>query len=187
MNILETLLADDNKGALDEIARNFNLNEEQTRAAMKELVPPLTRGLNKNTSNQAGLDDLLDALEKGSHGSYIDQPDKLSKSETVEDGNDILGHIFGNKEVSRTVAKTASERSGLSSTLLKKMLPIIASLAMGALSKGLLGGQSRRGNNRAASGGLLGTLLRFRWRWLDLGRHPEYGCQGNATIRAMLR
>lgn len=159
MNLVELLLGDDNKQAISELSRNFDLNEDQTRSAVKELIPALTRGMQKNTNDKPGLDDLLDALESGKHGNYIDKPTSLGQDTTRNDGNDILGHIFGNKKVSRDVASRASERSGISSTILKKMLPIVATLVMGQLSKKVLGGGNTSNTNRGQSGGLLTSLL----------------------------
>lgn len=158
MNILDMLLSDDNARAITDVSQQFDLSETQTRDAMKELVPALSRGLQRNTAEPKGLDDLLDALKTGGHKSYLDEPDILSKPTTTKDGNDILGHIFGDKEVSRNVAKEAASRSGISSVLLKKMLPVVASLVMGALSKKLLGGNARN-VNRSNTGGLLSSLL----------------------------
>ena len=42
---------------------------------------------------------------------------------------------FGTKEVSRNVAAQASEVTGIDASLIKKALPLLAGLAMGALSK----------------------------------------------------
>lgn len=159
MNILDLLLSAENKPAMDELSRNFGLNEEQTRNAVEGLIPALSRGMQKNTSSEQGLDQLLDALRTGEHGKYMEQPNTLSKTETVEDGNGILGHLFGNKQVSREVATRVSQQSGISSTILKKMLPVVASLVMGAVSKKVLGGGSASQVNRANSGGILGMLL----------------------------
>jgi hypothetical protein len=47
------------------------------------------------------------------------------------DGNGILGHILGSKDVSRQVAAQASARTGIGADVLKKMLPLVATLAMG--------------------------------------------------------
>lgn len=157
-NILDTLFADDNKAVLEEVQKNFNLTEKETRVAVEELIPALSRGLQKNTQSGQGMDELLDALRTGSHRQYMEKPSSLSAPETTKDGNDILGHIFGDKKVSREVANRVSEKSGLSSTLLKKMLPVVASLVMGALSKKVLGSGSSATNSRS-SGGLLTSLL----------------------------
>ena len=68
---------------------------------------------------------------------------------TVNEGNSILGHIFGSKDVSRNVANYGAQKAGLSSTLMKKALPILATLVMSSLSKKFIGGQK-------SSGGLFG-------------------------------
>ncbi|NND90778.1 MAG: DUF937 domain-containing protein [Granulosicoccus sp.] len=159
-NILDILLADENRAALSEVQKNFNLSENEARAAVEELIPALSRGLQKNTRSEPGMDDLLDALRTGKHERYMEKPDTLGSAETTRDGNDILGHIFGNKEVSREVANRVSKKSGLSSTVLKKMLPVVASLVMGALSKKVIGGvQGGAASSRSGQGGLLTSLL----------------------------
>jgi hypothetical protein len=73
----------------------------------------------------------------------------------VEKGNDILGQIFGTKEVSRTVAGHAAEQTGIDSGMLKKMLPILAMLVAGYMAK-QGGGDSEGGGGL---GGMLGELL----------------------------
>ncbi|MFK7997201.1 MAG: DUF937 domain-containing protein [Granulosicoccus sp.] len=161
-NILDILLSDENKPALREMQNTFNLNEEQTKAAVEGLIPALSRGLQKNTQEEGGMDSLLEALRTGKHAKYMEQPKSLGAPETTRDGNDILGHIFGDKKVSREVASRASHKAGISSTLLKKMLPVVATLVMGAMSKKMLGGSGNRGAGRtsqAGAGGLLTSLL----------------------------
>lgn len=159
MNILDLLLSSENKPALDEMARNFGLNENQTRSAVEGLIPALSRSMQNNTGSEQGMDELLDALRTGKHGQYMEQPNTLSRPEASEDGNGILGHLFGNKQVSRDVASQVSQQSGISSSILKKMLPIVASLAMGAISKQVMGGGSPSRVNRGSSGGIIGMLL----------------------------
>lgn len=161
MNILDLLLSNENKGTLEQLSKDFNLTEDQTRSAVSQLVPALTTGLKRNTAGPKGLDELLEAIEKGNHDRYVNEPSTLGRPETRDDGNDILGHIFGNKEVSREVSKTASQASGISSTLLKKMLPVLATIAMGAISKKIFGGNANAGRrvNRSEGGGLIGALL----------------------------
>ena len=74
----------------------------------------------------------------------------------VGQGNDVLGQIFGSKEVSRTVAADAWKRSGLDPALLRKMLPILAMLVAGYMAR-----QSGSGQQAPSGGlgGLLGGLL----------------------------
>ena len=77
----------------------------------------------------------------------------------VNRGNDVLGQIFGSKDVSRTVAQNAASRTGLDPTLLKKMLPVLAMAVAGFMAKQQGAGAAAR--RPSASGGLgsLGSLL----------------------------
>jgi hypothetical protein len=104
------------------------------------MADQLAKGIQNNTSKQGGLDSLLAALQKGNHQKYLDNPDLLKSNDTVTDGNNILGHILGSKDVSRNIAGHASTKTGLDTGILKKMLPLVATMAMGAMSKQTSGG-----------------------------------------------
>jgi hypothetical protein len=158
VNISDILLGASNSGAIEQIAKQFGLNEKQARGAVESLIPSLTRGLQHRTSGEIGLNDVLDALGQGKHSRYLDEPETLGRPETIDDGNAILGHIFGNKDVSRSVAKHAGEQTGLGSSLMKKMLPIVASMVMASLGKKIFGGGAAPAP-RADSGGLLTRML----------------------------
>ncbi len=61
--------------------------------------------------------------------------------QATDTGNQILGQLFGSKEVSRNVAAQVEQKSGVSSAIIKKMLPVIATMAMGAMTKKVGGPQ----------------------------------------------
>lgn len=158
MNILETVLQAAGGSAVDTIAKNFGLNGSQASDVIGQLIPALSRGMQKNTQSTGGLDGLIGALTKGNHSNYMDNPGDLLRNSNVDDGNKILGHLFGDKQVSREVASRAATKTGVDSSIIKKMLPIIASLAMGAMSKQ----SSQAGINSPQSSGvsdLLGSFL----------------------------
>jgi hypothetical protein len=46
----------------------------------------------------------------GKHEQYIVNPDIMSSMETLTDGNNILGHLFGSKDTSRNVAADEYQR-----------------------------------------------------------------------------
>ena len=102
MNILDSIVGARDGAAVQQLGAQFGLRPEQVSAAMGALMPALAAGLKRNmTTNQAGLES---ALANGHHETYIDQPEVLGAPATTADGNAILGHIFGSKDVSRTVA-----------------------------------------------------------------------------------
>ena len=156
MNLLEMIMKAQNGDVVREMANSFQLDEGQARSAIDALVPALGRGFSRNASSSQGLDDLIGALQRGDHGRYIEQPSVATQQVAVEEGNGILGHIFGSKDVSRQVASRAAQSSGVDSGVLKKMLPMLASVAMGALAKQGFGGSA---TNQASGAGGLGGLL----------------------------
>ena len=99
------------------------------------------------------------ALETGGHDRYIDNPDLLASEETRSDGNNILGHIFGSKDVSRNVAAVAAKDTGIDADLIKKALPLLATLAMGAMNKKTSAGRDIGPSSSAGGLGPLGDLL----------------------------
>jgi hypothetical protein len=164
MNILEALMAAQGGGAVKQLGQQFGLGDDQTSAALSALVPALAAGLAKNATREGGLEGLTAALSGGRHGSYLDDLGSLTRPETVADGNGILGHILGSKDVSRQVAAQAAASSGVGPDILKQMLPVVAAMVMGAMAKnaggraataGLPGGL---GANLGAGGGLLDML-----------------------------
>lgn len=160
MNLLQSLLEANGGQVVGQLARNFGVDESQAGAALSQLVPALAGGLRNNLGQQGGLESLLGALQRGQHGRYLDDPALLDQAGTVDDGNAILGHLFGSKDVSRQVAARAAAQSGLDPSLLKKMLPVIAALAMGALNRQAGGAApGRQAATPLDAGGGLGGLL----------------------------
>jgi hypothetical protein len=157
MNLLETILNAQNGDVVKQVASNFQLDETQARSAMAALVPALGQGITRNASSAQGLDELIGALARGNHSRYIEEPAAALDQGAVADGNNILGHVFGSKDVSRQVASRAADSTGIDSSILKQMLPMLASVAMGAMSKqGFAGGSAA---SQAGGGSDLGSLL----------------------------
>lgn len=158
--LLQTIMGAAGGGVLQQVAGQFGLNESQAQSAIAALLPALTGGVQRNVQQEGGLESLLGALTGGSHQQYLDDPSSLSNA--TQDGNSILGHLLGSKDVSRQVAAQAAEQTGLGTDIMKQMLPIVASLAMGALSKqsssNNLAGMMQGGQSSGVMG-MLGSFL----------------------------
>ncbi len=134
-NLLEMVLGQQNSGAIGQIAKNLNLDAGDALKGLGSLLPALQGGMQRNVKQQGGLESLLGALTKNKNQQYIEQPELLGQPQAIDNGNSILGHILGSKDVSRQVAQQASAQTGLDSSILKKMLPMAASVLMGSLGK----------------------------------------------------
>jgi len=143
-------------GGLQSISRELGISEAQAASGAEALAPAILGGFKKQAQAPAGLEGFGGLLAQLGGGGLLDnvlapQPTDVSR------GNDVLGQIFGSKEVSRTVAQDASARSGLDPALIKKMLPMVAMLVAGYMAKQRGVSQSPGGGGNLA--GMLGGLL----------------------------
>ena len=155
MDLLDLLKATGGGKSVGNLADSLGLGSADTSKLIASLAPALMGGLTKKAAG-GGLDGLRSALQKGGHDRYIDNPDLMGAEDTRIDGNKILGHIFGSKEVSRQVAATAESDTGISASLIKKALPLLATLAMGAMNK-----KSSAGRSGGGLGSLIGLASKF--------------------------
>ncbi len=191
INLFDMLSQAQGGGAMKQVEQQFGLDPSQTQNAVRALLPALSAGLKSNAAQPGGLEALLGALSKGDHSRYLDQPDSLARPETVQDGNAILGKLLGSKDMSRAVASRAAQRTGLTDGLLKKMLPVVATMVMGSLSKqsqqpdmlqalmGAFGGsQQQQVAPQGGLGGLLGGLLGGGQTRAPARQKPDLGVLG---------
>jgi hypothetical protein len=145
-------------GAIGAIAQQLGVNEQVAEMGAAALLPSILGGFKKTAQAQPsgleGLGGLLGQLGGGGLFDSVVAPEPTP----VDQGNDILGQIFGSKDVSRTVAGSAATQTGIDPSLLKKMLPILAMLVAGYMAK-QSGGQSGGADQGGGLGGLLGGLL----------------------------
>lgn len=139
MQIFDVIAQAQNGRAIQNFARAANVEDEQMEAAIRSIVGDMTLSIERNTLNRGGLADLVRAAGDGHHEFILDHPQAMADPRVAMDGNEILEHILGSKDKSRGVALRAAQASGLSDGLIKMLLPYIAQMLMGALSKWLRG------------------------------------------------
>jgi hypothetical protein len=140
-------------GGLQSLARDLGVSEDQAAAGADALLPAILGGMKKQAQAQpAGLEGLGGLLGQLGGGGLLDQV--LSPQRTDPGpGNEVLGQIFGSKDVSRTVADSAASTTGIDAGVLRKMLPLLAMLVTGFMAK-----QAGAARSPQAGGGL-GDLL----------------------------
>jgi len=141
-------------GGLQAMARELGISETEAAVGAEALAPAVLGGFRKQAESvPTGLEGLAGMLGRLGGGALLDNVVSAEPTD-VNRGNDVLGQIFGSKDVSRTVAQSASAKSGLDPSLLKRMLPMLAMLVAGYMAK-----QRNADAPPSAQGGGFGDLL----------------------------
>jgi hypothetical protein len=146
-------------GGLRSMANELGVGESDAAAGADALLPAILGGFKKQAqSRPAGLEGLGGLLGQLGGGGLLD--DVLGPQPTnVNRGNDVLGEIFGSRDVSRAVAQDAASRSGLDPALLRKMLPMLAMVVGGFMARQHQGSAGGADSPSDQGAGGLGELL----------------------------
>ena len=144
-------------GGIESMAKELGVPPAMAKQGADALLPAILGGFKKQAQAGGGVAGLGGLLGQLGGGGLLDAV--LSPQPTpVQAGNDVLGQIFGSKDVSRTVAGQAAAETGLDTGLLKQMLPMLAMMVAGYMAK--QGGQgSGEGGLSGGLGGMLGNVL----------------------------
>lgn len=140
MRILEVLRSAQGGAAIDNLANSFGIAPAQAEAILREVVPELRYGMERNTLSRGGVAELIEQLGSGHYAKYGDDAAALRDLAIRDDGNRVLGQLLGSKFSSRALAARASASTGISASIIKAMLPYIASILMGSLAQATQGG-----------------------------------------------
>jgi hypothetical protein len=117
---------------LQALAEQLGVSKNEAQQGAEALLPSLLGGMGDQVVGEPrALETELDALG----GPGLAENVIGAQRTDVSKGNRILGKIFGSKDVSRQVAGHASGKSGLDPAMLQKMLPILAMLVAGHMSR----------------------------------------------------
>ncbi|MDB5557525.1 MAG: hypothetical protein JWQ36_459 [Enterovirga sp.] len=119
--------------AMSNMSRQFGLSPDQTQRAMEALLPAFTLAFQHSVQNPNTLAQLLDMMASGRYAPFFDMPGQFGQAQPS--GHEILDKLFGSPEASRQIAAQASMLTGIGSQVLQQMLPALAPVVMGGLSR----------------------------------------------------
>jgi hypothetical protein len=121
--------------AIAGVAKSYGVDPTQMQRAAIPVIESLSGAMARMGASRGGLADLVEILGAPGREAYL-QPDARLKSPEVEnDGIGILSQILGSRDKSRAVAARAAKASGLSDAMMKAVLPSLAAVVTGAMSK----------------------------------------------------
>ena len=139
---------------LGQLAGQLGVNEQEAEQAVRNTLPALLGGIHANTQDPGGAASFASAVQQHDAslvegGVDLDQVDP-------NDGQKIVNHVFGAQQ--DQVVQQLGGLGGSGSSLIQKLLPILAPIVMAYLAKQLTGATSNVGAD-GGLGGMLGGLL----------------------------
>ncbi len=165
MNISDLISGGIGSTVISSVARMLNIEESKAKWVVSAAVPLMIAALNYNAKNKNQASNIDNALSQHS-GGILGNLSGLLSGGASDDGNKIIGHIFGNN--TGFVTENLSQKSGLSSSQVGTVLSVLAPVVMGYLgqekqaqssSAGDLLGSLLGGGSSSGGGGLLGNLI----------------------------
>ncbi len=161
--LVEGILRQLGPAGVAQLAKGLGADEQAVNGAVAAAIPAIIAGMANNTRSNQGAESLSQALNDHSP-TVFDDLGALLDGGGVADGAKILGHVLGQRRPA--VEQNLARQSGVNIDLVMRLLPILAPLVMGYLSK-----QKR---SRDLNPGGLGDLLNSERHQAE-GRQPGLG------------
>ena len=139
---------------MDQVAAALGVDRSEAEQATRAAIPALLGGMQANAQDPAGAASLAGALRQhdgSALGAPVDQLD-------THDGQRIVQNVFGD-QTHDVVARLGGATPGDGSSLVSKLLPILAPIVMAYLAKKLQGGTAGATTGDGGVGGGLGDIL----------------------------
>ncbi|WP_338409083.1 DUF937 domain-containing protein [uncultured Flavobacterium sp.] len=153
--ILDLLNSDLGKQLIDSVSKKTGLNASQTTDVVSSSLPAILSQIQNNATSGNGASGLLGALTSDKHnGSILDNIGGFLNGGDFSDGSKILSHVTGDNQ--EQMIQGLSLKTGVDSSIISKILPMLAPIIMGYL------GKSAQKNGTPTGSGisdLLGSLL----------------------------
>ena len=132
--ILDLLNSDMGKQIIRSVSEKTGLDASQATNVVYSTLPALLGQMQNNLTSKEGASGLLTALTSGKHdGSILGNISGFLNGGDFTDGNKILGHVLGGNQ--DQMVQGLSSKTGVDSSIISKILPMLAPIIMGYLAK----------------------------------------------------
>jgi len=149
-NFIEEFMGSLGPEVSKELARNLGINRKTATQIIPQIAPLILGGLKKQKDERGGADRVDHILNKYGSASVLDDIGGLFSAKSQEAAPDPrLGGLLGESGVEAT--NLISNKFKLDGNLAMKIIPMLAPVILGALTK-------KRDQEGAGSGGIAGLL-----------------------------
>ncbi len=135
MKLLDLIVSAHSGNALNNLSSQFNVSEADISVIARTIIPVLSEGFSQNSLTKEGLTELLRALGTNRYQRYYLDAKIFSNAHVKYDGIAILNHAIPSSDVRHKLQVEIMEKTSLRPQVIEEILPLIASLAMGALDQ----------------------------------------------------
>ena len=132
------------------LAQRFNLSEEEINKSIQALGLALAYGMDHAVEQPQNFEKVVQCLCDSSNCCAHDHDEAAYGTDSLARGQTAILSLFGSEAQTDEILQAASRQSGVSTQILRQLLPIIASVLFSGLSKSL---------NEQGLGGLLSKLI----------------------------
>ena len=143
------------QGQTQQASNQLGVAPDQMHTALEAAVPLLLGQMGQNAQDPQQAASLSQALEQHD-GSTLDSFQQQGQMPNMQDGQAIVGHVFGGNQ--QSAVNAVSQRAGISPQLAMQILSMAAPLVLGYLGRNK-GSSGTVGGNLGGLGNILGSVL----------------------------
>lgn len=123
------------QSAISGIAKAYGIDPAEAAPAVESLAESVAARLTRLTLSRGGIADIVGLLGDPNAQRALSDPAAATGQAAIDDGNQVLDVLIGDKHVSRGIAQRAASQSGIDVEIAKKLLPVVASMVIGSMQK----------------------------------------------------
>jgi hypothetical protein len=140
MDINQVLQSVMNTQNINQLSQHAGIKDPQkTQMATKAIFDTLLGAMNRNAQSEEGAQGIYQALKKDHDGSILQDPlgfilgSRQANNARMLNGGGIIGHLLGANV--GNVAGMIAKATGMDERTVKRLMPIVAPILMGAVGK----------------------------------------------------
>jgi hypothetical protein len=131
--LIDIILASNQGRTAGALALAGGYPADAAEKALKTLVRDIGHRMAMKAQDPDEFDLILDVIEAGEHDDYLTNPDALLSREAVQEGEEILAHVYGSLERARTVARSLRRPHGINEDKMERLMSLAATLCVAAM------------------------------------------------------
>lgn len=131
--LIDIILAANQGRTAAAIALAGNYSADASEKALRTHVREIGHKMALKAQSPEEMDLLLDVIEAGEHDDYLTNPDALLSREAIQEGEEILIHLYGSLGAARAVARRLRRPHGITEQQMERMMTLAATLCVAGL------------------------------------------------------